>query len=121
MTPVINPWVFYFMDSVDGVDTFCEVFGVIAFIGAITATIAYFVECSDWGSDSDEAKSLNLVRKLASWIAAILLVIGTLIPSKDTITKILIAQNVTYERVETVTDTVETVYNDIMELFESNE
>ena len=121
MTPIINPLVFYFMDIADGLDLFCGIFGIIAFICAVVTTVIYFSECSDWGADSDEAKSTNAIRKLLSWTAAILLLVVILIPSQNTITKMLIAQNVTYERVETVTDTVETVYNDIMELFESNE
>lgn len=45
-------------------------------------------------------------------------VLAASIPTTDTLTKMIIAQNVTYERVEAVGDTVETVYNDIMALFE---
>lgn len=121
MTPVINPWVFYFMDMVDGLDMFCCTFGIVAFIGAIVATIDYFLVRSDYGVDNKETKNANWLRKLFSWVAGILLIIAMLVPSQDTLTKMVIAQNVTYERVEAVTDTVETVYNDIMELFESNE
>lgn len=121
MTPVINPWVFYFMDMVNGVDAFFTIFGVMAFIGAIIATVLYFVIRCDCGADDDDTKTANWIRKLVSWVAGIFLIISTLVPSQATLTKMVIAQNVTYERVETVTDTVETVYNDIMELFESNE
>ena len=38
-------------------------------------------------------------------------------PTQKTLEKMLIAQNVTYERVEQATDTVTDVYNDIMDLF----
>ena len=43
------------------------------------------------------------------------------VPSSETITKMVIAQNVTYERVEVATNTVQTVYEDIMELFKESE
>ena len=33
----------------------------------------------------------------------------------------IVAQNVTYERVETGTDIVQTVYNDIMDLFQESD
>lgn len=39
------------------------------------------------------------------------------LPDKQTIEKMVIAQNVTYERVEQATDVVSNVYNDIMDLF----
>lgn len=43
--------------------------------------------------------------------------VNIFIPSQTTIEKMIIAQNVTYERVEQAADTVTDVYNDIMDLF----
>ena len=43
------------------------------------------------------------------------------IPNSNTITKMIIAQNVTYERVEVATNTVQEVYEDIMGLFKEEE
>jgi hypothetical protein len=51
-------------------------------------------------------------------VTVVTALVGIITPSSETITKMIIAQNVTYERVEAATDTVETVYNDIMALFE---
>ena len=42
-------------------------------------------------------------------------------PTQKTLEKVLIAQNVTYERVEQAADTVTDVYNDIMDLFRESE
>ena len=44
-------------------------------------------------------------------------ILASLIPSEETLTKMIVAQNVTVERVDMVSDTVVTVYNDIMNLF----
>lgn len=112
MTPVISPWVFYVMGITDRVSTVSE---VLAF-GSGFLLFGYLTYCL-----LDLQKPVaTLVTKLAlPFVVSVLLM--TLIPSSATITKMIIAQNVTYERVEAATDTVETVYNDIMELFESED
>jgi hypothetical protein len=51
---------------------------------------------------------------LAAWLAA------SLLPDKATLTKMIVAQNVTYERVEDAANVVQTVYEDIMNLFEED-
>lgn len=121
MTPVINPWIFYFIDLADDVDIFCSIFGILAFIVTIGVVFVYFGMRSDYGEEDNTVKTLKSASKLLGWLACILLLIGVVVPSKETITKMVIAQNVTYDHVETVSNTVKTVYNDIMELFASNE
>jgi hypothetical protein len=65
---------------------------------------------------------LDYMKRVKGFIIYMLvaMVMVAVIPGSQTITKMMIAQNVTYERVEVVGDTVETVYNDIMALFEDN-
>ena len=47
----------------------------------------------------------------------VLTIISNLIPTKTTCLEMLVAQNITYERIEIVGQTVEDVYNDIINLF----
>lgn len=112
MTPIISPWVFYAIGITDEVSTIVE---VLTFVSGLLL-FGYLTYCLlDLQKPSE-----TLVKKLAvPFVLSALLM--TLIPSSATITKMLIAQNVTYERVEAATDTVEIVYNDIMELFEDVE
>ena len=42
------------------------------------------------------------------------------IPTESTLTKMIVAQNVTYERVEMVGETVKDVYEDIISLVDGN-
>lgn len=120
MTPVISPWVFYFMSLFGNLS-------VLAIIGLITSIIAlcialfvHFVFLDCFEDDDSEMIKLN---KITKKIIAVLTISGLLtcvIPNETTMTKMILAQNVTYERVETVTDTVTTVYNDIMDLFQES-
>lgn len=105
MTPVINPWVFYVFELVT----------TLKVTSLILASVTLAVGITMW--ICNESTKV----KVCAWLCGVGLLIGVFVPSSNTVAKMVIAQNVTYERVETVTDTVETVYNDIMELFESNE
>lgn len=112
MTPIINPWFFYWVEVSDTVafiaSLFCIIFvlvGVINFLSSIG------------GESLFEKRTARAVYV----IALISLLLSTLIPTKQTLTKMVLAQNVTYERVEVATDTVRDVYEDIIELFEKEE
>lgn len=116
MTPVISPWVFYLMHLADRLQSF--LLGVL--IASGIAAIVSFVFYNDAYTEKDLARYKKYLKTaiVASVASGVVL---SFIPGSTTITKMLIAQNVTYERVEMATDTVETVYNDIMDLFEEDD
>ena len=58
---------------------------------------------------------------LSGITAVVCAVLAVFCPTQKTLEKVLIAQNVTYERVEQAADTVTDVYNDIMDLFRESE
>ena len=116
MTPVISPWVFYAMAVVDDFQSLLLGASVIIGLAIVAGLIGY---SSSFG-DSERTKYLAFLKKL---IAPFVIcgVVMSLVPSSTTITKMLIAQNVTYERVEVATDTIQSVYEDIMDLFEEED
>lgn len=111
MTPIISPWIFYLMPIAEKINAIAKASLVI---GGITALI-FVIESSL--EDDPFPKWLKGI--FIGLIFALVVFIFT--PSEKTITKMLLAQNVTYERVEVVGDTVETVYNDIMELLDKGD
>lgn len=116
MTPIISPWVFYLMSVVGNIRTIAITMILLATASLAIGTPIIFTE-SNVGNELRNI--LNFIKK----IVPVLLLSGIVVifvPSETTITKMIVAQNVTYERVDTVTDTVETVYNDIMNLFEKS-
>ena len=97
MTPIISPWIIYGLSLCNGAK-------VLLVLGAAIALGVYIFMCLD-----DCA-----VKK---WIVAILslvFIVGLLIPSKTTALQMLVAQNVTYERVDVVGETIVDIYNDIV-------
>lgn len=111
MTPVINPWVFYAIGISDRIIVISSVIAGINVLFLLFYLLFCFME-SEYVN-----KKFTTRLTIVTVVASVMLV---LVPSESTITKMIVAQNVTYERVETVTDTVETVYNDIMELFDDD-
>lgn len=121
MTPIINPWVFYLIsvaDSIVGISIALSVISVIIFVGAAFFAVMML---GDYDREDDEFKAVSQCAKKAALLAVLFFALSAFVPAEKTITKMLIAQNVTYERVEAATDTVETVYGDIMSLFEEGE
>lgn len=119
MTPVISPWLFYGMEVADD----------LQFVGAIIAIMLFFVLVGvgiylamegEYLHEDAFKKWVSNVKKLSFGFITCLVIL-VFVPSESTIIKMIVAQNVTYERVEVATDTVETVYNDIMALFEDSE
>lgn len=121
MTPIVNPWVFYLMPICGKISLASTLFGVFALIGAVITFVTEMCEIGCYHPDEDLVKMMRSFTKKFLAFGIVFILIGIFTPSETTITKMVVAQNVTYERVETVTDTVQTVYNDIMGLFENGE
>lgn len=117
MTPVINPWIFYIMPVCENVSIVFWRLSVVGII-ALGASGLIWLMCTDYDSELRE-KAIWAMKKIIP-ILLVVSLIACFIPSEETITKMLIAQNVTYERVDVVTDTVANVYNDIMNLFQDS-
>ena len=114
MEPVINPWVFYLIDNAGGLKWGAVIFGVI--VGLIF--IMYGAFFLDEACTKDEEKYAK--KKVKTGIA--ILIIGftlfLIMPSSETVMKMAIAKNVTYDAVDAAKDVVVQVYNDILTLFQ---
>ena len=121
MEPIISPWVFYLMGLSTPIKISSACFASCLAVLWLSFFIKSKLELCEYGVDDDDYKISNSIAKrcVIPMILCILLSIVT--PSESTITKMLIAQNVTYERVEMVGDTVKDVYEDIIALVDGNE
>lgn len=107
MTPIISPWVFYLIYIVNPMRS-------VALIGIIVVISIWSLKCFM----NDTICKFNTASKI---LVTFFIVIAVFLPSESTLTKMLIAQNVTYERVEMVGETVKDVYEDIISLVDSND
>lgn len=116
MTPIISPWVFYLMSVVDGIGCSLTILLVTVAVAILIFVVKGYVESEDF-HNAEESRNCYKAAKKSGVILAIIMALDVFIPTTDTITKMIVAQNVTYERVEAATDVVQTVYEDIMDLF----
>ena len=120
MTPVISPWVFYLMvvsERLAILSLLLFIIGIIVLVGFCLYKLIDLY--TGFPSDYIQNTCSLVIKKLCKWVILVG-IISCLLPSEKTIINMIVAQNVTYDRVESVTDTVETVYHDIMELFEND-
>lgn len=121
MTPVISPWVFYLMPLCEEIKFLASLLGAIGLIASLVIIASQMYNATSEFGDEKVAKALIPVRKIVVPVTIVTIILSIFIPSESTITKMLIAQNVTHERVEVATDIVQSVYEDITDLFEEDD
>lgn len=121
MTPVISPWVFYAISVASSIVAVASVVAVVVGIAyLIIKGISIAALCEEGADDEGYIKVKNIAKHLGR-IALVAIILSTIVPGEKTITKMIVAQNVTYERLEAATDVVQKVYEDIMDLFAEEE
>jgi hypothetical protein len=114
MEPVINPLAFYLIDGASGLKWAALIFGII--IGLIL--LGYGALSFDEADSEEEEKSAKKKMKKGTTIFIIGMVLFLIVPSSETVMKMVIAKNVTYDAVDAAKDVVIQVYNDILALFQ---
>lgn len=103
MKPIINPWLFYLVDFLEGLQI-VFIFVVIALAFAIlilTDTI------SDLGWDEkEEMKSYRRTRKIVIFFSILILIVIPLIPSKETCYKMMVASHITDTNIQKAEDVI---------------
>lgn len=106
---IINPWIFYLIDvlsSLKGISLTVIIITILGLIG--TGVVTVIVKCESW-HDDDSAHFVTLSIKLLKKLLIVLCIsfgVYTVTPSEETMYKMLVAQNVTYENVDKASKTI---------------
>ena len=111
MTPIISPWFFYLLSISTGIKM---LFGgiTVVFIGA---SVFKLIDADSYMPESEGLKSTLKRAKEFFIIAIVFAILTILVPNDKTCVQMLIADNITYERLEVVGETVEDIYRDILD------
>jgi hypothetical protein len=116
--PIISPWIIYLIDVAHAVES-------LAMAGATAAGVACVVLLFGVTFDSDDefgALGRKYVKRVAAALAACLLVL-LLAPSRAALVGMVVANEVTYERVEGAGELAgkarEAVRHDVLEIIEA--
>ena len=97
MKPIINPWMFYLVDLLDGLKTLCilAVPVLVIVIGYLTITI------DDLGrGEEKELKSARRTRKIVILFSILILIVIPFIPSKETCYKMMVSSQITDNNIQ---------------------
>lgn len=110
--PIINPWLFYFMGVVDYLKTLLGLAGLIYTAWLLIAIFNFSME----GLEGDK----DFWKEVKQYIITPLVVVATLfifVPSKDTLTKMVIAEHITVDNYEfakgEVTELIDYIFDKI--------
>ena len=112
MKPIINPWLFYIVDLLDGLKTLCilAVPVLVIVIGFLTVTI------DDLGrGEEKELKSARRTRKIVIIFSILLLIVIPFIPSKETCYKMMVASQITDNNIQKAEDVIKSSVDYIFE------
>ena len=112
MKPIINPWLFYIVDLLDGLKTLC----IIA-VPVLVIVIGYLaVRIDDLGrGEEKELKSARRTRKIVILFSILLLIVIPFIPSKETCYKMMVASQITDTNIQKAEDTIKNSVDYIFE------
>ena len=103
MKPIINPWLFYLVDCLDGLKMLCilAVPLLVFVIGYITLTI------DDLGRGKEkELKSARRTRKIVIIFSILILIVIPFIPSKETCYKMMVSSQITDNNIQKAEDVI---------------
>ena len=112
MKPIINPWLFYIVDCLEGLKMVCilVVPVLVVVIGFLTATI------DDLGrGEEKELKSARRTRKIVIIFSILILIVIPFIPSKETCYKMMVASQITDNNIQKAEDTIKNSVDYIFE------
>lgn len=113
MKPIINPWLFYWMEIANSIRDVSIIAAVLT--GVVITFSTIMAICSN---KEEEKENIYIHRKSLSYLLKIFiptLLIATFTPLSNTMMKMLVADNVTPNNLEIVGDTIEEGVNYIFE------
>ena len=114
-TPIISPWFFYITGLIEPLTTMT----VLGLLGALIIGVLAWCTVADEDSSAEEYKNMyNSVGKKCIILSIIFGLLFVFVPSQQTCVQMLIANNITYERLETAGSSIENIYNDIIAIAE---
>ena len=111
--PIINPWLFYLADLVDGVKTFVFIVGTIWAMISVGLIFGIIISSAMYGAEDSDKKALKRL-KISLVASAIVILVGTLLPSKSTLYSMTIAKALTPDTVQLIYEETGKTANDIL-------
>ena len=110
MKPIINPWMFYLVDCLDGLKMVCII--AVPVLVIVIAILSYIIEdlaldIDDLGLNKEnELKSAIRTRKIVIFFSILILIVIPFIPSKETCYKMMVSSQITDNNIQKAEDVI---------------
>ena len=115
--PVINPWIFYTIEIINNLSAILIIILTILLVVLLVFGLSILNMLPDRDLFDDELKRVKKKFKRLMKIFVLVIVLCALIPSKETMYAMLIAENVTYENLDkaakVIQDSVDYIFEKI--------
>ena len=106
MKPIISPWLVYLIDLFDNLKGLLIVALILLGIAAVVLSITWFFSSMDYEQDEEPDEELIVackkhLKKSVIWLCVSGLLF-TVIPSKDTMYKMIVLENVTTDNIQAI-------------------
>ena len=103
MKPIINPWMFYLVDCLDGLKMLC-----ILAVPLLVLVIGYItIRIDDLKPNKEkELKSSRRTRKIVIFFSILILIVIPFIPSKETCYKMMVSSQITDNNIQKAEDVI---------------
>ena len=106
MTPIINPWIFYFADIANSLKEVNIAFALVSGVGFILITGLIVISYGEDVFDKETLFTIIKWNKIICLIFIITLLIAIFCPCQETIYKMAIASIITEENINKTTDEI---------------
>jgi len=103
MNPIVSPWIIYLMGIVDNIRDACIVVLIFSSMALVVAAVGYYVNLYDEDEKGIEMSKRFIRKSLPTVVLCILILL--FVPARNTIVGMIVAENLTYDRVEKLVDT----------------
>ncbi len=110
MTPIINPWLFYFVNFLVNLQDMCSLVLIVCGLAMAFLTFTGFIN-----EDEEKVIANKKTKKRLLTISVPLLIVITFIPTRETCYQMMIASQVTDENIQSAEDVIKTSVDYIFE------
>ena len=112
MKPIINPWLFYLVDCLEGLKMMCIL--VVPVLGFAILHITFTID--NFGLNKEkELKSARRTRKIVILFSILILIVIPFIPSKETCYKMMVSSQITDNNIQKAEDVIKNSVDYIFE------
>ena len=112
MKPIINPWLFYLVDCIDGLKMLCIL--AVPLLLFVIVIITIMIDDLEPNMEK-ELKSAIRTRKIVILFSISILIVIPFIPSKETCYKMMVSSQITDTNIQKAEDTIKNSVDYIFE------